>query len=79
MLFYYHMNGLNKKKMVTPQSPSFLELLSHEHIRISWCSGSHSEHRYIITKLILILKTVSYTCFVTRCNSLFNPMNIFVN
>lgn len=24
-----------QKKMVTPQSPSFLELLSHEHIQIS--------------------------------------------
>lgn len=41
---------IRTKKMVTPQSPSFLELLSHEHIQISRCAGSHSEHRYIITK-----------------------------
>lgn len=57
-----------QKKMVTPQSPSFLELLSHEHIRISRCAGSHSEHRYIITKTqFLFLKTVSCpTCFALR-------------
>lgn len=56
---------IRTKKMVTPQSPSFLELLSHEHIRISRCAGSHSVHRYIITKTqFLFLKTVSCTtCF----------------
>lgn len=66
--------------MVTPQSPSFLELLSHEHIRITRCAGSHSEHRYIITKTqFLFFKNSELSnMFRVTNNSLFNPMNIFV-